>query len=507
MSTFLRFANEIIWLLLSAIADFFIGIWKSFVGIGSGFKEGFALFTAYSKDFGFLQWVFAILLIAAILGIFGIIAYRLFLLVKRAIIRRHSLVTEEDLLLEIGDLNKQVTSLITEKNKIMAMKVSQLGLSPDAIESEPADSGSSATANNTARFPKLASVDEQFISAPERIFDNDITLPDIVERYKDFACNRMGLYYDQRTIRLFIASMATTKLIILEGISGTGKTSLPYSFAKFLNSQAGMVSVQPSYRDRTELLGYFNEFTKRFNETEFLRCVYAAGYEKSPCLIVLDEMNLARIEYYFADMLSVLEMPTPDEWLVDLVPTPWNSDPKNIVDGKLKVPTNLWFIGTANNDDSTFTITDKVYDRSMPIELNWRMDPFTAPDSAPLNLSWEHLSDMFAQAKIDFAMTDMAHGRLEKLNTYLINQFRLSIGNRIMKQMFDFIPVFVACGGTEMDAMDYIVERKILKKFESLNINFDKDNMRDLINFIEKTFGKTGLHSSKRYLQKLQTMF
>ena len=77
----------------------------------------------------------------------------------------------------------------------------------------------------------------------------------------------MHLYYDIKTIRLFIAGMASTKLIILQGISGTGKTSLPYSFGKFLQKDTTIASVQPSWRDRTELFGYFNEFTKNFNET------------------------------------------------------------------------------------------------------------------------------------------------------------------------------------------------------------------------------------------------
>lgn len=65
-------------------------------------------------------------------------------------------------------------------------------------------------------------------------YNNDITLSGICEAYRNFACSRMHLYYDIKTIRLFIAGMASTKLIILQGISGTGKTSLPYSFGKFL---------------------------------------------------------------------------------------------------------------------------------------------------------------------------------------------------------------------------------------------------------------------------------
>ena len=105
----------------------------------------------------------------------------------------------------------------------------------------------------------------------------------------------MGLYYTPEIVRRFIAGMAASKLLILEGISGTGKTSLPHSFSRFLSNPATMVAVQPVFRDRTELLGYFNEFSKRFNETEFLRASYEANYREDPNFIVLYEMNLARI--------------------------------------------------------------------------------------------------------------------------------------------------------------------------------------------------------------------
>ena len=124
------------------------------------------------------------------------------------------------------------------------------------------------------------------------------------------------------------------------------------------------------------MLGYFNEFSKRFNETEFLRAVYEAG-RQDPSMIVLDEMNLARVEYYFAEILSVLEMPSHDEWVLDLVPTQWAADPKGLHDGKLTIPDSLWFIGTANNDDSTFTITTRCTTARFP----------SSSTSAPTRLS------------------------------------------------------------------------------------------------------------------------
>ena len=76
-----------------------------------------------------------------------------------------------------------------------------------------------------------------------------------------------------------------------------------------------------------------------------------------------------------------------------------------------------------------------------------------------------------------------------------------------MKQMYDFIPVYVACGGTELGAMDYIMARKVLKKFESMNVGFVRDEITGLINYIDKTFGEEEMQDSKAYLRRIQNLY
>ena len=357
------------------------------------------------------------------------------------------------------------------------------------------------------RFPKLQSVDEKYADFPRPDYNDSITLQEFTEGYRLYAASRMHLYYTPEIVRRFVAGMASSRLLILEGISGTGKTSLPYSFSRYLNYPSTIISVQPSFRDRTELLGYFNEFSKRFNETEFLRALYEADYREDPTLIVLDEMNLARIEYYFAEMLSVLELPNKDEWTLDLVPTAWPGDPEKMRDGKILISPHTWFVGTANNDDSTFTITDKVYDRAMPIELNERADPFECEDTPPVCITCDHLEELFAKAKEEHPISEATMTKMAKINQYLVTRFKLSFGNRIMKQMYDFIPVYVACGGTELDGLDYILARKVFKKFESQNISFVRDEIKGLIAYMEKTFGKTHMQDSYAYLARVQNLY
>ncbi len=361
--------------------------------------------------------------------------------------------------------------------------------------------------NAANRFPKLHAVDLKYDSYEYPEFNDSVTLEQFAEGFRLFACSQMHLYYTPEIVRRFIAGMASSKILILEGISGTGKTSLPYSFSRYIDNPATIVSVQPSYKDRTELLGYFNEFSKRFNETEFLRALYEANYRLDPTFIVLDEMNLARIEYYFAEMLSVLEMPDPSEWVIDLVPTAWLGDPVKMSGGKILVKPNTWFVGTANNDDSTFTITDKVYDRAITIELNERAAAFECPPQSACCVTATHLQQLFMQAKEEHPISDSTLAKMLRLDEYLQTRFRLAFGNRITKQMHDFIPVYVACGGTELDGMDYILARKILKKFESLNISFVRDEIKGLIAYFEKVFGKSHMQDSKSYLQRIQNLY
>lgn len=541
MSEFLKFAYE----LLSQVVYNIVTFLASFVNLFiTGWVEYFLIFKTYFPTLNIIGKILSVLLML-ILAAIPILA--IVLLIRKAILHHQLKADSSDnaaLYKEIGRLNKQVLDLMEEKNSILALKVNAMGgteripymgasaLTDDVVPTvgnvtsgENALAAAAAAANGDLskapmvhavlsenkniehRFPKLTLVDEKYADIELPMYDDEISLEDFTEGYRYFACSQMGFYYTPEIVRRFVAGMASSKLLILEGISGTGKTSLPYSFSRYLDNPATIVSVQPSFRDRSELLGYFNEFAKRFNETEFLRALYEANYRLDPTLIVLDEMNLARIEYYFAEMLSVLEMPSKDEWVLDLVPTAWDGDPEKMTDGKIQVSDSTWFIGTANNDDSTFTITDKVYDRAMPIELNERADEFECEPREAVHITAEHLEYLFQKAKVDYPISDELLDNMQKLDSYLITRFKMSFGNRIMKQMYDFIPVYVACGGTELEAMDYIVARKVLKKFESMNVTFVRDEITGLISYIEKIFGKVGMEDSKAYLRRIQNFY
>jgi hypothetical protein len=296
-----------------------------------------------------------------------------------------------------------------------------------------------------------------------------LDLSDLCVRFINYSASQLKLFYKKEILARWFAGVGTSKVLILEGISGTGKTSLPYAMGKFFNNPTAIISVQPSWRDRSELLGYPNEFTKRFNETDFLKAVYASSYSDTINLIVLDEMNLARIEYYFAEFLSVMEMPDPSEWKIDIVPVSDVTDPKNLINGKILIPQNLWFIGTVNKDDSTFTITDKVYDRAVAIAINKKADFIDAPYTDNVNMTFEYLDDMFKRYQNSFSLSEVATQAFNTLDEFIQEKFKIALVNRIMKQIKLFVPVYMACGFSEFDGLDYMLTFKILRKFEMLN--------------------------------------
>ena len=358
-----------------------------------------------------------------------------------------------------------------------------------------------------ARFPKLIRIDwdyrnYEFPGMAEE--DKNMTLKEMVDRFRNFAAGKLRLYYSFRTLALFFSGMGTTRFAILEGISGTGKTSLPYAFGKFFRNRSPIVAVQPSWKDRSELLGYLNEFTKKFNESVFLEELYKVAKQKDPHIIVLDEMNLARIEYYFADFLSIMEMPSMDEWIIEIVNTDIEGDPVLLDHGKFLIPKNVWFLGTANNDDSTFSITDKVYDRAMSMSLNKKTEIFEPEwDADSMYMDNDFFVKLFDDAKTKYSISEEALSKLAAIDKYMIQNFKISFGNRIMKQIKLFVPCYIGCGGDEYDALDHLITRKILHKLEALNISFIKNELKGLINEFNKQFGKDSFQDAKEYINDL----
>lgn len=547
MNEFSRFYVELFRYVWQDLIFFFQeAIWNDIIGkFFENLKSYWDLLMVESFDFTVLSWVMVVVVFVLNASLILFLIIRIYIWFRKFASFRKIEIEKNELIEEIAHLNDKVVELADEKNQILAMKVSQLGINARTGQSEqpmitggmnsgsnrmqPAynqagygatggynedgedysPSSQSRAPSGPSRFIKLIHVDKEYQGKDTHIYmeENDyVTLPELVTRFVNFAASQLKLYYTPKMISLFFSGMAASKIIILEGISGTGKTSLPYAMAKFFDNNAAMISVQPSWRDRAEILGYLNEFTKRFNETDFLKALYESIYRKDVNFIVLDELNLARIEYYFAEFLSIMEMPDPNEWKIDLVPDSKPSDPLKVINGKITVPANVWFVGTANKDDSTFTITDKVYDRAIALEFDAKGEFFQAPETEPVHMSNAYLQELFDEAFYKYPVSQETLDKFKILDKYIQSNFKVAFGNRIMSQVHKFVPVYVASGGTEEDGLDYIFAYKVLRKFESLNLAFLQNELAELINQIHKIFGKNAFEESVKFIKDLQKL-
>lgn len=199
---------------------------------------------------------------------------------------------------------------------------------------------------------------------------------------------RRGFAYPDNLIENFYLSLKSKPFVILAGVSGTGKTKLIKLFAEALgatsdNKQFTLIPVRPDWSDPSDLLGY-KDLSHQFRPgplTEVLTVACRPANRQKPYFICLDEMNLARVEHYFSDMLSVLET---QEWRGNQIVTDplireaalVNEEDKQRY-GNLYLPENVYLIGTVNMDETTHPFSKKVLDRANTLEFNYiNLDQF-----------------------------------------------------------------------------------------------------------------------------------
>jgi hypothetical protein len=190
----------------------------------------------------------------------------------------------------------------------------------------------------------------------------------------------------------FYLAMIVSPLVILSGISGTGKSLLPRKFAKLTNSSFKAIPVQPQWSDNSDLFGFIPTITPERHTGGALIPILREA-KKAPtrlAIALLDEMNLAQVEHYFSDFLSVAETRyredghiLTDSLPIELPPVPsMGSDSYADIRG-ISLPSNLRIVGTANMDESTHVFSPKVLDRAFTIELD---DPVLTDFANPIPL-------------------------------------------------------------------------------------------------------------------------
>lgn len=303
-----------------------------------------------------------------------------------------------------------------------------------------------------------------------------------------------NLFYTPQTLQLFVGGLAMSRLILLQGISGTGKTKLAQAFSSIVGDNLDgsqpfkgqercscIVPVQAGWRDNQDLLGYYNAFEKKFYEKPFSKGLYAAStpaFKNRLFFLILDEMNLSHPEQYFADFISAMEQANSvsDSFEVDLL----SGIPNEIMEDKnrwplflnkerIVVPPNVWFIGTANHDETTMEFADKTYDRAhvMVMDKNTQKPNYTRVGKGAAHWAASDLREAFdnAQNSTDGKReAKRVKTKLNLLKDVLKKEFDVSFGNRLERQIGNFVPVVCAAGGTEELALDHLIATKIIRR-------------------------------------------
>ncbi len=348
-------------------------------------------------------------------------------------------------------------------------------------------------------FPSLVEIDERFVLGDQQLplLPSGLTLQRLVEDLQNYLSTSCELYYSLDDLAMYVSAILTTPLTILEGVSGTGKSSLPRYFSKFIGETAYFESIQMTYKDRDDLLGYYNDFTGVYHETEFLKRLYESTYRANHLnIMVLDEMNISRIEYYFADFLSVMEFPEPDR-KIHLMNIPGDA-PAHLGKGDLQITPNTRFVGTANTDDSTFAITDKVIDRAIVLDFDEYQSKIEFSTKAkPIALSYKDLISMAEEARKKegnrLGKEDRRKfGELLKKTGELIG---VKTGNRLLVQADMLVPVYKAMRGNKEGALDYLFAFKVLRKAKGRVDMSYLSGLSDLREYVVKNYGDAMPHT------------
>ncbi|AJH21049.1 MrcB family domain-containing protein [Bacillus mycoides] len=283
-----------------------------------------------------------------------------------------------------------------------------------------------------------------------------------------------GFFYEKKDLINFFLSLKTKPFVILSGISGTGKTKIAQWFAESLgateeNGQFTLIPVRPDWSDSSDLLGYVN-LQGEFQDRPLIKVLEAADANPNrPYFVVLDEMNLARVEYYFSDFLSVIES---RKWKDGKIVTS-TVLPESITNKHITIPSNVYIIGTVNMDETTHPLSKKVLDRANTIEFNTvNLDYFNflmdveekeaeIASNRSLETAYLHLKECFKEN--EDLVRNISNILIE------INKILESVGAQVGYRIRDEICFYMAYNEQGKllsfdEALDYQIYQKILPR-------------------------------------------
>lgn len=314
--------------------------------------------------------------------------------------------------------------------------------------------------------------------------------------------HKSGYVYTEKDLVNFHVAMKSSTLVILSGMSGTGKSKIVSLYGESLglpSEEIRMIPVRPSWTDDTDILGYLDTTTMLYRaaDTGLVDTLRAASENPDKLyLICFDEMNLARVEHYFSQFLSVLENPVGKRFLQlynpELEARVYNASeyPSRIELGK-----NLLFVGTVNLDESTFHFSDKVLDRANVIRFHrcsfaeLKKCSLEAPpkqEALPTVSTTTYLSFENPEKRA-ISLTDQEIAFLSDLDA-LLDETKTDggIGFRILRQIDDYLKN-VPAGAvlTHQEAFDLQIAQRVLTKLRG-----SREQLQDLLDSSRKDNGK-----------------
>jgi hypothetical protein len=362
--------------------------------------------------------------------------------------------------------NAEITRQVLEKrNALLGSAAQQLREEVDQLIEKQKDG---------TVFPELTRMDRELtlLVTTDAVPSLSTIVSDLQSRIA-YAEPLIRLHYPKDVLQLFLGGLSMSHLHIFQGISGTGKTSLATAFSKAVGAHCTVIPVQAGWRDRSDLIGHYNAFERRYYEKETLQALYRAQTEAERDklhVILLDEMNLSRPEQYFAEFLSAMEV-SHDKRHIELMNSqPASGAPTLLRDGRwIRLPSNVWFIGTANHDETTNAFADKTHDRAFVLELP-KQDLSSEKIERPKNsITWsfQSLIDLFKSAEKQHQAEVrklLKHINESALTTMLNDDFGLGWGNRLDQQMVRFMPVVIESGGTAALAVDHMLSTRMFRE-------------------------------------------
>ena len=292
----------------------------------------------------------------------------------------------------------------------------------------------------TATFKKISS---NTYEVTMKGGETEMTIKEKVDAIKAYIAAR-GFNYEGDLIENFYLSLKSKPFVILAGTSGTGKTRLVKLFAEAIGAQMKLVPVRPDWSDSSDLFGH-TDLSGNFHPGAIIDFIKQAEWNKdTPHFLCLDEMNLARVEYYLSDFLSIIE--TRDRKANGAIETDalidasyFQSQAAKEKYGRVYLPDNLYIIGTVNMDETTFPFSKKVLDRANTIEfsfVNLMSRPTAGAAATPLKLDNTFLKTdyLYLLDCDDGTLVDSVCFDLEELNQILVRA-NLHVGYRVRDEI------------------------------------------------------------------------